>query len=116
MKKIPLPSDSPIERRRLTCRNAFLRNWVTHLCDYTCARHVCVCVWVAQWYEVAQTAKRVKPAVDATITIFCDFWQFLAKKLAFFSKIYVMIKNFHNLASFWVKNASFFAEFFGKNI
>jgi hypothetical protein len=27
-----------------------------------------------------------------------------------------MIKILHNLALFWVKNANFFAEFFGENI
>jgi hypothetical protein len=31
---------------------------------------------------------------------------------AFFSKSNVMIKNLHNLALFWVKNANFFAIFF----
>jgi hypothetical protein len=56
------------------------------------------------------------PGVDVMITIFGDFRQFLAKKLAFFSKTNVMIKIFHNLALFWVKNANFFAEFFGENI
>jgi hypothetical protein len=34
------------------------------------------------------------------ITIFCDFRQFSAKKLAFFSKTNVMIKILHNLALF----------------
>jgi hypothetical protein len=42
--------------------------------------------------------------------------QFTAKKLAFFSKNIVMINILHNLALFWVKNANFFAEFFGENI
>jgi hypothetical protein len=50
------------------------------------------------------------------ITIFCDFRQFLAKKLALFSKNNAMIKNLHNLALFRVKNANFFAEIFGENI
>jgi hypothetical protein len=54
--------------------------------------------------------------VDVIITIFCDFSKFSAKKFAFFSKTYVMIKILHNLALFWVKNANFFAEFFGENI
>jgi hypothetical protein len=40
----------------------------------------------------------------------------LAKKLAFFSKTNVMIIFFQNLALFWVKNANFFAKFFGENI
>jgi hypothetical protein len=56
------------------------------------------------------------PGVDVMITIFCDFWQFSAKKLAFFSKTDVVIKIFHNLALFWFKNANFFAEFFAENI
>jgi hypothetical protein len=50
------------------------------------------------------------------ITIFFDFCQFLAKKLAFFSKINVMIKILHNLALFGVKKRQFFAIFFGENI
>jgi hypothetical protein len=50
------------------------------------------------------------------ITIFCDFWRFSAKKLAFFSKTNVMITILHNLALISVKNAIFFAEFFGENI
>jgi hypothetical protein len=58
----------------------------------------------------------VWPGVDVMITIFCDFLQFSAKKLAVFSKTNVMIKILHNLALFWVKNANFFAEIFGENI
>jgi hypothetical protein len=54
--------------------------------------------------------------VDVMITIFCDFWQFSAKKLALFSKTNVMIKILHNFALFWVKNANFFAEIFGEKI
>jgi hypothetical protein len=50
------------------------------------------------------------------ITIFCDFRQFSEKKLAFFSKTNVVIKILHNLALFEVKNANFFAEFFGEKI
>jgi hypothetical protein len=56
------------------------------------------------------------PGVDVMITIFCDFRQFSAKKMAFFSKTNVMMKFLHNLALFRVKNANFFAEFFSKNI
>jgi hypothetical protein len=44
------------------------------------------------------------------------FDKFSAKKLAFFSKTNVVIKILHNLPLFWVKNAIFFAEFFGENI
>jgi hypothetical protein len=35
--------------------------------------------------------KPVRPGVDVMITIFCDFCQFSAKKLAFFLKTNVMI-------------------------
>jgi hypothetical protein len=38
--------------------------------------------------------------VDVMITIFCDFLQFSAKKLAFFLKTNVTIKILHNLALF----------------
>jgi hypothetical protein len=40
------------------------------------------------------------PRVDVMITIFSDFCQFSAKKLAFFSKTNVMITILHNLALF----------------
>jgi hypothetical protein len=50
----------------------------------------------------------LRSGVDVMITIFCDFWQFSAKKLAFFSKINVMIKILHNLALFYVKTPIFF--------
>jgi hypothetical protein len=36
--------------------------------------------------------------------------------LAFFLNTNVMIKSFQNLSLFWVKNANFFAKFFGENI
>jgi hypothetical protein len=54
--------------------------------------------------------------VDVMITLVCDLSQFSAKKLAFFLNTNVMIKLFQNLASFWVKNAIFFAKCFGENI
>jgi hypothetical protein len=57
-----------------------------------------------------------KTGVDVMITIFCDFRHFSAKQLAFFSKTNVMNKILHYLALLWVKNANFFAEFFGENI
>jgi hypothetical protein len=44
--------------------------------------------------------KKSTPGVDVMITIFGDFRQFLAKKLAFFSITNVMIKVLHNLALF----------------
>jgi hypothetical protein len=56
------------------------------------------------------------PGADVMITIFGDFSQFLAKKLAFFLNANVMINFFQNLALFWVKNANFFANIFGENI
>jgi hypothetical protein len=39
-----------------------------------------------------------QPGADVMITIFSDFCQFSAKKLAFFSKTNVMIKIFAKLA------------------
>jgi hypothetical protein len=54
--------------------------------------------------------------VNVMITIFCDFYPFSAKKLAFFSKTNVMITIFSKLALFCVKNANIFDKFFGKNI
>jgi hypothetical protein len=41
------------------------------------------------------------------ITIFCDFCQFSAKKLPFFSKTNVMIQFLHNSALFWEKTPIF---------
>jgi hypothetical protein len=46
------------------------------------------------------------------ITIFGDFRQFLAKKLAFFSKTNDMIKIFHNLCSYALSQKR---PFFGQN-
>jgi hypothetical protein len=46
--------------------------------------------------------------VDVMITIFCDFRQFSAKKLAFFSKINVMIKFLQKLAVVRAKKRQFF--------
>jgi hypothetical protein len=40
---------------------------------------------------------------------FLRFLPIFGEKMAFFSKTNVMIKNYHNLALFWVKNANFFA-------
>jgi hypothetical protein len=48
------------------------------------------------------------------ITIFCDFCQFSANKMAFFSKTDVMI-NFCKNGSRLSKNASIFAKFLGEN-
>jgi hypothetical protein len=43
--------------------------------------------------------KIAKSGVDVMITIFCDFCQFLEKKLAFFSKTNVMIKFLQKVAA-----------------
>jgi hypothetical protein len=50
------------------------------------------------------------------ITIFCDFRQFSAKKLAFFSKTNVMITIFAKTSSILNQKRHFFANFFGENI
>jgi hypothetical protein len=44
------------------------------------------------------------------------FDNFRRKNWRFSQKTNVMIKILHKLALFWVKNANFFAEFFGENI
>jgi hypothetical protein len=46
------------------------------------------------------------------ITIFCDFSQFSAKKLAFFTNTNVMINFLHNLALFWAKKCWFYRKIF----
>jgi hypothetical protein len=71
---------------------------------------------VGYWKVEANNLVENRPGADVMITIFCDFSQFSAKKLAFFTKTNVMINFFQNLALFWDKNAIFFAEFFGENI
>jgi hypothetical protein len=48
----------------------------------------------AQSYQSPNGRKFAKSGVDVMITIFCDFRQFSAKKLAFFSKTNVMISFF----------------------
>jgi hypothetical protein len=52
--------------------------------------------------------------VDVMITILCDFRQFSANKLAFFSKTNVMITIFAKTSSSLRKNAKIFAEFLVK--
>jgi hypothetical protein len=56
------------------------------------------------------------PGVNVMITIFCDFGQFSAKKLAFFSKTKVMINFFQNFSFVLSQKRQFFAEIFGENI
>jgi hypothetical protein len=45
--------------------------------------------------------------VDVMITIFCDFSQFSAEKMAFFSKTNVMMKFLQKIAVVSAKNAIF---------
>jgi hypothetical protein len=71
---------------------------------------------VTFWGNVLAAFFPKMPGVDDMITIFCDFYPFSAKKMAFFSKTNAMITIFAKLALFCVKNANIFAEFFGENI
>jgi hypothetical protein len=64
--------------------------------------------------ESVDHSQQLGPGVDVMITIFCDFRQFSAKKLAFFSKTNVVIKFLHNLALFRVKKRKFFRNFWQK--
>jgi hypothetical protein len=50
------------------------------------------------------------------IKIFCDFRQFSAKKIAFFSKTNAMMKILHNLALFLSQKLQFYRIFFSENI
>jgi hypothetical protein len=61
-------------------------------------------------YLHSRIGSRLKPGVDVMIPIFCDFRQFSAKKLAFFSKTIVMTKILENPAVVWAK-MPFFANF-----
>jgi hypothetical protein len=47
---------------------------------------------------------------------FLRFFPIFSEKFGVFLKNHVMIKIVHNLALFCVKNANFFAKFFGENI
>jgi hypothetical protein len=47
---------------------------------------------------------------------FLRFSPIFGEKMAFFLNTNVLIKFLNNLASCWVKNASFLAKLFGKNI
>jgi hypothetical protein len=92
-----------------------------HMCMYLHAYEQQNFCFIQHWYEnrgksyqTRLVTVRIPPGVDVMITIFSDFCQFSAKKLAFFSKTNVMIICFQNLALFWVKNANFFAKFFGE--
>jgi hypothetical protein len=67
-------------------------------------------VYLTHWVQRLEKL----PGVDVMITIFCDFCQISAKKLAVFSKTNVMIKILHNLGLRGVKNGNFFADFLAK--
>jgi hypothetical protein len=54
----------------------------------------------AQIKQSPNRRKFAQSGLDVMITISCDFWQFSAKKLAFFSKANVVIQFLHNLAVF----------------
>jgi hypothetical protein len=58
----------------------------------------------------------VTPGVEVMIKIFCNFCQFLAKKLPFFPKTNVMTNFLEKLAVFREENDNIFAKFFGGNI
>jgi hypothetical protein len=66
--------------------------------------------------QPGQVLRMTQPGVDVMITIFCDFCQFSAKKLAFFLKTNVLIKFLQKSSSSLSKNANIFAKFFGDNI
>jgi hypothetical protein len=48
-----------------------------------------------------------EPGVDVMVTIFCDFSQFSAEKMAFFSKTNVIMKFLQKIAVVSAKNAIF---------
>jgi hypothetical protein len=54
------------------------------------------------------------PGTDVMITFFCDFWQFSAKKLAFFLKTNAMIKFWKKISFVWSQKRQIFADFFAK--
>jgi hypothetical protein len=58
----------------------------------------------------------VRPGDDVMITIFCDFGQFSAKKLAFFTKTNVVIKILHNLALCFESKTPIFCRFFWRKL
>jgi hypothetical protein len=57
---------------------------------------------------------RYGPGVDVMITIFYDFCQFSAKKLAFSQKPMLWSNFCKKLAVVWAKTANIFAKFLGK--
>jgi hypothetical protein len=61
---------------------------------------------------IAQRRKLAESAVDVMLTIFCDFCQFSAKKLAFFSKTNVMINFFSKFGFVLSQKRQFFRQIF----
>jgi hypothetical protein len=60
-----------------------------------------VLLWTKKWLgDISGDFFTNSSGVDVMITIFGDFRQFSAQKLAFFSKTNVVIKSLHNLALF----------------
>jgi hypothetical protein len=71
---------------------------------------------IAENYRKSQKIVIITSGVDVMITIFCDFPQFSAKKMAFFLNSNVMI-NFCSKFSFVLsQKRQFFANFFCENI
>jgi hypothetical protein len=94
------------------CQNCeYLAKWIKQNSPYFPTYMHAFGILYPNWWTFAQSG------VDDMITILGDFCQFSAKKLRKnISKTNVMIKILHDLALFWVKNANFFAIFFGENI
>jgi hypothetical protein len=69
-----------------------------------------------QCWQPPHRQKFAQSGVDVMITIFGDFSQFSAEKIAFFLNTNVMINFFQYLALFWVKNNNFLSKTFGENI
>jgi hypothetical protein len=72
--------------------------------------------WHCAPCNACRSSRQGDQGVDVMITIFCDFSQFSAEKLAFFLKCQCYDHFFQNLASFWVKNANFLLNFKKSNI
>jgi hypothetical protein len=67
--------------------------------------------------NLRDVADTLGSGVDVMITIVCDFCQFSAKKLAFFSKANVMLKFLQkNSSMLFEQKRHFFGEKFGENI
>jgi hypothetical protein len=66
-------------------------------------------VRVQRWKKKVSCRKRCRAGVDVMITIFCDFPQFSAKKLAFFFNTNVMINFFKIWLCFELKKTPIFS-------